>query len=641
MKRISLAVLLLAMFIAGPLPAEIPLSTDTEISIVFTHDMHSHFDAERYMAEGKISERGGFARMKPVIDQIKERYPDTFLFDAGDFAMGTPYQAIYSTEASELRMMGLLGFDAVTLGNHEFDYRTQGLTDMRDSAKESGERLPFIVTANIDWDKTLADGNRAAGAAVLRQALNLYGAADYTVIEKGGVRAAVFGILGRQADSYAPLSGLYFRDPIAVSKEIVAKIKAEAAADIIICLSHGGTDTNPKKSEDELLAAAVPGIDVIISGHSHTLLKEPIVVGNTLVASSGEYTYNIGRLTLVRDGSCYKVSGYELIPIGYDLPKDPAIESAIQEFRTLVDSHYLSRFGYNFDQTLAYSDFAFTPIERFGAAQGEDTLGNLISDSYIVAVRKAEGENYRKVDIAVVPSGVVRGSFTEGAITVADTFNVSSLGIGPDMVPGYPLVSIYLTGKELKTVAEIDASVSMLMPEARLYMSGLCYTYNPRRLLLNRVTKVHLMERDGVLSELDNNKLYRIIGGLYSCQMLSAVEAVSKGLLKVSPRDRNGKPITDFEEHIVYDGNTELKEWAALANYLESFDSSGGIPKIPEYYKQLHGREVEENSRSLAALLKRPNKIFFILLALILLALAIIIVPTALIIRRVRGGGRR
>jgi 2',3'-cyclic-nucleotide 2'-phosphodiesterase (5'-nucleotidase family) len=631
--KITAAFLLLVILTAGFLSAQSPSTAD--ISIFFTHDMHSHFDAERCVIDGKNTERGGFARMKTVIGQIKTNYPNTFLLDAGDFAMGTPYQTIYSTEASELRMMGLLGFDVTTLGNHEFDYRTRGLTDMLNIAMASGDNLPFLVTSNIDWDKTLADENRSANAADLRAALNHYGAAEYIVIEKGGIKAAVFGILGKQADSYAPLSGLYFKDQIEASRAVVAKIKAETSADIIICLSHSGTSDNPKKSEDELLAAAVPDIDVIISGHTHTLLKEPIIIGNTIIASCGEHTYNIGRLILTRNGNRYALSEYKLIPVSGDLPKDPAVETSIQKFQSLVDKNYLSRFGYNYNQVLSHTDFDFTSVEHFAEAQGEDTLGNLISDSYIAAIMKAEGANYRKIDMAVVPSGVVRGSFTKGPITTADAFNVSSLGIGPDRIPGYPLVNIYLTGKELKTVAEIDASVSTLMKEARLYMSGLSYTYNPRRLLLNRVTKVRLINPDGSLSELDNNKLYRVIGGLYSCQMLGAVEAHSFGLLKVLPKDENGKPITDFEEHIIYNGNTELKEWAALANYLESFGQPGGVSRIPEYYNRLQGRKIEETSISPWSLLKNPNKIFFILLGVIILVLAIIIVPVCLIIRKV------
>jgi len=174
------------------------------------------------------------------------------------------------------------------------------------------------------------------------------------------------------------------------------------------------------------------------------------------------------------------------------------------------------------------------------------------------------------------------------------------------------------------------------MLEARLYMSGLSYTFNPNRLLLNRVTKVSLMSGDGTMSELNDKELYRVIGGLYSCQMLGAVEAQSFGLLKVTPKDKDGNPITDFEKHIVYDGNTELKEWVALANYLESFEKIGGNSVIPEYYNKLHGRKVEETSRSLATLFKNPNKIFFIVVCAVLLILAIITVPTVLIIRRGR-----
>ena len=174
------------------------------------------------------------------------------------------------------------------------------------------------------------------------------------------------------------------------------------------------------------------------------------------------------------------------------------------------------------------------------------------------------------------------------------------------------------------------------MSEARLYTSGMSYTYNPHRLILNRVTDTYLVSPDGSLSEPDDSTLYRVIGGLYSCQMLGAVESKSFGLLKVTPKDEYGDPIVDFEKHIVYDGNGELKEWVALAQYLESFDQFDGTPQIPGYYNQLHGRKVEDADRSIGAILKKPNKIFFILVGAIVLILAIIIVPTCLIIRKIR-----
>ena len=615
-----------------------------EVSIVFTHDLHAHFDPESLISDGVIAERGGYSRMKTAIDLVRDSYPETFILDAGDFSMGTLYQTIYSEEAPDLRLLGFLGYDAVTLGNHEFDYRTQGITDMLRAAVASGDKLPAIAISNIDWDKTLADESRFDRAGDFRKAMVEYGAfEDYLIINKGGVKAAIFGLMGIESESNAPESGLFFADPIETAKSIVSQIKANTDADIIICLSHGGTDSNPKKSEDELLAKAVSGIDVIISGHSHTKLMEPVVVGETVIVSTGEHSYDIGHLRLMRDGGKFRVSGYDIIPISKDLSGDHEVDEMIREFRGYVERDYLSLFGYGFDQVLAVSGFNFTPVESFGKKQGEEPLGNVIADAYIAAVKKSEGAEYSEISAAVAPYGVIRGAFTAGEITVADAFVVSSLGIGPDRIPGYPLVSMYLTGSELKTIAEIDISVSTLMSAARLYISGLSYTYNPNRLILNRVTDTRLMDEVGNMSVIDDNRLYRVVSGLYSCQMLGAVEAQSFGLLKVTPKDASGVPIEDYEKYIIYDSATgmELKEWIALAQYLESFEPVDGIATIPDQYTGPMGRKIEETSWSPVALLKSPNKIFFIVAGVGLLVLVILFVPTFLIIRRVRRKQKR
>jgi 2',3'-cyclic-nucleotide 2'-phosphodiesterase (5'-nucleotidase family) len=625
----AIALILLVVCIAGlaPFSAATVAAQNQEISILFTNDLHSNFDPVRLtMPDGRVSERGGYARMKTAIDRVLGRHPDSFILDAGDFSMGTLFQTLFASEAAELRLMGRMGFDATVLANHEFDYGARGLTDMLNTAASVGERLPIVTLANIDWEKTLADPGLAPEAQALRAAMDRYGVVqNYTIIEKGGIRAAVFGIMGLQSISYAPESGLIFKNPIEAAKDVVAQIKADGRADIIICLSHGRLHADAGRSECENLAKAVPDIDIIVSGHSHVALEAPIIHGNTIVVSSGKYTHNLGHLTLTRDGGRFRVTGYELIPMSADLPKNPDIQEAIEGFREIVNSRYLAQFGFYFDQIIAYSPFDFTSIDDFAREQGEDTLGNLIADSYIWAVARAEGAGYIPVEVAVVPNGVIRASFTRGPITVSDVFNVSSLGIGPDQVPGYPLVSIYLTGRELKTVAEIDISVSTLMAPARLYMAGLSYTYNPNRLLLNRVTDVRLVRPDGSTEKLENNRLYRVIGGLYSTQMLSEVRAQSFGLLRVTPKDANGAPITRFEDHIVYDGGRELKEWVALANFVASFPEIAGHPQIPAYYNQLQGRKVEARSWSPIVLLKSPNHIFFLLLAVLLLVLTVVI----------------
>ncbi|MCL2808218.1 MAG: bifunctional metallophosphatase/5'-nucleotidase [Coriobacteriia bacterium] len=633
----SFVLLVLAALVAGLAPKTSIAASPAheEISILFTHDLHSHYDPESFFDNGKPAERGGYARLATAIEQVKRNYPASFVFDAGDFAMGTLYQTIYSSEASELRIMGQMGYDALTFGNHEYDYRAQGANDMLTAALASKDTLPALTIANIDWEATFAMPELKEDALALQAALERYGNSDYLIIEKGGVRLAVFGLMGISSANYAPVSGLIFSNPIEAAGAVVKKIQAEAEADIIICLSHSGTYDNPKESEDELLASAVPDIDLIVSGHTHTRLAEPIYLGNTAVVSSGQHGYELGHVVLAQEGDRFKVSSYELIPIRESLAKNAQVDKAVDGFRELVDDHYLSLFDYEFDQMLAFSPFDFTPIESFGLIQGEEPLGNLIADSYREAVRQAEGSAYQEVDIAVVPRGVIRGSFATGPITVSDAYNVSSLGIGPDRVPGYPLVSIYLTGEELKTMAEVDISVSTLMIDARLYVSGLSYTYNPNRLLLNRVTDVQLMSPEGTLSELDSKKLYRVVGGLYSCQMLGEVESRSFGLLKVVPKDADGEAIVDFEQHIVYSGGRELKEWVALADYLVFLSAQYGSYGLENYNQDL-GRKIENNSTSLPELLKNPNHIFFILLAVVVVLLLILVVVTALIVRTVR-----
>ncbi len=608
-------------------------------SIIFTHDMHSHLDSETVVKNGKNTSQGGFARMATAFKEISPDYQnDSFILDGGDFSMGTAYQTIFEGYAAELRMMAYLGYDAFTLGNHEFDYRSKGLANMLENAvskNEAGDKLelPKLVIGNIDWDKTLAEKELAEDGANLQQAFKTYGAEEsYTVIEKNDVRIAVFGIFGQEADEYAPESGTYFTDQIDTAQKIVRNIKAnEKDIDMIVCLSHSGTKEDSSESEDEQLAEAVPDIDLIISGHTHTELKQPIKVGDTVIASCGEYTHNIGYVTFKKNASGrYTLDTYRLIPLDSSVTEDAATLSELAYFRSIADSRYFSRFGYSLDTVLARSKVVFTDIDSFGKEQGEDTLGNLLADSYIHAVKEAEGKDYEEVDVAVVPSGIVRASLPLGDITVADAFNVLSLGTGADGTPGYPLVSMYLTGKELKALAEVDATVSDMMPEARLYISGMSYTINSSRLILNRAVDIRKGVGDDAQA-LENKKLYRVVSDLYSCQMLASVKDKSYGLLSIVPKDSEGNMVLNYEDYILKTGKQELKAWYAVAGYLDSMGT------VSSEYKQTEGRKVLTDSKNLGELLKQPNKVGWLARLVVLVPVIIILlIIAAIVIKRRR-----
>lgn len=612
-NRLSALCLALCLLAAGlPLTAFAASPSPVyESTILFTHDTHDHFLP---MPDEEGGEYGGYTRLATLLKQEREARPDALTLDAGDFSMGSLFQTIYATHAPELQALGAMGYDVTTLGNHEFDYRAQGLADMLNAAVDSGSPLPAIVQANYKPPES--------DTASL-EAWERYGIQDYVILERGGISYGIFGLMGEEADSNAPMSGMEFEPTVEAAQRTVAAIQAEleqsSNPSLIICLSHSGTD-GKGKGEDYELAKAVDGIDLIISGHTHTVLEEPIQVGNTLIVSAGEYTSYLGSLTLSWSEDGQKtIQDYRLIPVDETVAADPGMEQLTNRFQPLVESEYLAQYGLKFGQVLATTQFAFTPISQFATEQREDTLGNLIADSYIYAVQQAEGDDYVPVDFAVVASGVIRGSFAAGEITTSDAFNVSSLGSGADGTPGYPLISVWITGKELKDAFEVDASVTPIMSAAQLYGSGMTWTWNPHRIIFNKVNSCAQVLPDGTTVPLENDRLYRVVTGLYSGQMLGTVNSQSFGILTITPKDANGNVITNFEDHIIYNPDgSEVKEWYALASYLQSMGTVDARYSAPE------GRKVEERSWNPISLLKGLNLIGGIALAILLVVLLLV-----------------
>ena len=629
------AALVVPLFAGGAQTAAATEAAGKTLDVVFTHDTHSHLNSFSTVIDGESTEVGGFARIKTVIDEQKAENPDTLVVDGGDFSMGTLVQTVYEDEAAELRMLGAIGCEVTTFGNHEFDYRSSGLAQMLKSAAESGDVLPELVVCNVDWDAMEAAGLND-GQQQIQSGFEEYGVKDYVVLQKGDINVAVTGVFGVDALACAPTCELLFRDPVEAVRETVAEIKANEDVDMIVCVSHSGTWEDESKSEDEILAKSVPDLDLIISGHTHTELAEPIVHGDTYIVSTGEYGKKIGKLSMTQksDGR-WEMTDYKLVPILSTITADGATQEKIDGFMEAVDTGYLADFGYTKDEVLATNNVQFSTLHDLEYEHTEHNLGDLMSDAYVYAVENSDDFDGVPVDVAVVPSGTVRDTYTAGNITVEQVFNSFSLGIGPDGVPGYPLISVYLTGKELRTAAEIDASVSDYMTTARLYMSGLHFTYNPNRMILNKVTDIYLTDENGSRVELEDDKLYRVVADLYSGQMLSAVTDMSHGLLSLVPKYADGTPIEDFEDVIVMEGDRELKAWDSIARYMQSFEDTDGdgIANVPEYYETTHGRKVVEDSRNIIDLVKQPNK-FSAMIAGICLILIVIIVLVVFLIRR-------
>ena len=652
--------LLLAALCALPVGAVAEGCTqETNVTtILFTHDLHSHF-LPQPTAEG--GESGGYARLKTVIDGERAMNPAALLVDGGDFSIGSLIQTLYTTQAAELRTMGAMGYDAVTIGNHEFDHKGTGFAEMLNSAKAAQQAAVELLLVDArpleDMDAyrerfgpvtpvlpTLLEANYAPAddnpdRAFIRSAMEGYGVTDCMTLERGGVTYGLFGLMGVDSDECAPTSGFTRTDAAKAAKRCVETLKGEGA-EIIVCLSHSGTGDSLASSEDEELAKAVDGIDVIVSGHTHSTLAEPLVVNDTYIVSSGPYCQNLGSLTFSWDGSGQKrLLDYRLIPIDETVAEDPEIAGLVEQWKDMVGETYLARYGLTYDEVLTHSDYDLnTPAS---AVQENNGLGTLVSDAFLWADRTLNAAYADSPHtVSVTADGVLRANLPAGDLTAAMAFDVLSMGVGEDGTSGFPLVAVYLTGKELKAAMEVDASVTPIMPAAQLYMSGAKYAFNTKRMFFNRVYDAALTDvtfdesGTGNAYEIDDNALYRVVTGMYSAQMLGTVKSKSMGLLSLEPKQANGTPVTDFADCILYDANgNELKEWYALAAYLEQFGEDG----LPDRYADpANGCKQVSDSFAPGQLLAGWNGITWAVLGIALLLLALILLLIRFLRRRIR-----
>lgn len=627
-------------------------------TILFTHDLHSHF-LPQLTAEG--GESGGYARLKTVIDGERAMNPDALLVDGGDFSIGSLIQTLYTTQAAELRTMGAMGYDAVTIGNHEFDHKGTGFAEMLNSAKAAQQAAVELLLVdarpleNMDAYKerfgpvtpvlpTLLETNYAPAddnpdRAFIRSAMEDYGVTDCVTLERGGVTYGLFGLMGVDSDECAPTSGFTRTDAAKAAKRCVETLKGEGA-EIIVCLSHSGTGDSLASSEDEELAKAVDGIDVIVSGHTHSTLAEPLVVNDTYIVSSGPYCQNLGSLTFSwDDGGEKRLLDYRLIPIDETVAENPEIAGLVEQWKDMVGEVYLARYGLTYDEVLTHSDYDLnTPAS---AVQENNGLGTLVSDAFLWADRTLNAAYADSPHtVSVTADGVLRANLPAGDLTAAMAFDVLSMGVGEDGTSGFPLVAVYLTGKELKAAMEVDASVTPIMPAAQLYMSGAKYAFNTKRMFFNRVYDAALTDvtfdesGTGNAYEIDDNALYRVVTGMYSAQMLGTVKSKSMGLLSLEPKQANGTPVTDFSDCILYDANgNELKEWYALAAYLEQFGEDG----LPDRYADpANGCKQVSDSFAPGQLLAGWNGITWAVLGIALLLLALILLLIRFLRRRIR-----
>ena len=250
---------------------------DIKLTILHTNDMHSHIQP---FTSGRNKGLGGMAQRAALIKQIRKQEEHVLLLDAGDVFQGTPYFNIYGGEL-EFKLMSEMKYDAVTLGNHDFDNGLEGLKKQLPNAN-----FPFLI-ANYDFSDTILKDTFKA----------------YKIFRKGDLKIGVFGI-GIELDGLVPkksYQNTVYQDPISTANHYSNILKQKENCDLVICLSHLGFKYKGKKISDITFASQTRDIDLIIGGHTHTFLKKPVNQLNldkkgVLINQVGWAGINIGKI---------------------------------------------------------------------------------------------------------------------------------------------------------------------------------------------------------------------------------------------------------------------------------------------------------------------------------------------------------
>jgi 5'-nucleotidase / UDP-sugar diphosphatase len=583
------------------------LSLEKRFTLLHTSDEHAALlpaPMVDYTVQISGPAVGGFARLATLVHRIRREKADepVLLFSSGDIIGGTPFAWLALEGFSpEIDLMQQVGYDGMAIGNHEFDYGPELLGDYFSRAGYPGTEAPNLLSANL----VVPDGHALHAAGILPHRL-------YTL--SNGIKIGVFGLLGKKAYSVAPYAKpVTISDPLAAAAAQVNALQA-AGADVIIALTHSGI------AEDRKLAAEVSGVDIILGGHDHIVTRTPETIQGVLIQHSGhnlrflgklEFSWNseTGQLKLVNEENARN-----LIALDSGVEEDPDLLVHIDEYSRQLNAFVADHTEGLFEDVAAAvmrTDFALSKEP----ALSETTVGNFVADAMRLAVAELLGE---PVHIAFQANGVIRADISpgrtagsEGNVSFFDLVSVSGLGMGPDGKAGYPLVSFYLTAKEIRNVLEISALLSQLRGNQYfLQISGLRYQYDPGKTLWLRipfwntpvpafrsVRQVAMYTGDGRQDDerfapldQEDERLFHVVSDYYLTAYLPMVGDILPRL-KLVLKDKAGNPVTPEDTIILHNGR-EFKVWEALARYAASLDNDRGPGAMPAIYRATQGRIV-------------------------------------------------
>jgi len=585
-----------------------------QVTILQTTDMHNRVTGygqhTLYSPDGLDNDSvlGGFARLATKTNEIRDAQTaddiPVLLLDSGDYTMGTVYDLLWDTDPAPFAYLQHMQYDAVTLGNHEFDYNPQRLADMITTAQGEGFDIP-IVASNMVFDDTDTEDDDL-------EALQTSGDIVTTFIKTldNGLIVGIVGLLGETADDYAPNAVPVTFNSDYSDTDVQAAIQAtvntlRSQSHVVVALSHSGlTDVTPSApaGDDVTLAENISGIDIILSGHEHKRTDSVVSVTNTTtghvtrIVCAGAYTRNLLQVDFtVNTKSRSIVSDVTLTNHTIDdtIVGDTDVNDMVDTWDTAINAMSLD---YDIEDTVATTTPALS-----SSSPGENGLGSLIADSF-----RYVGTSGTEQTFGGCANGTIRNSFTATqAISFADLFALLPLGMTSEtdqdpLLPGYPLLKIYVYGDEVWDICGFNAKIIQYyayLPSYSEYfvsLSGLQYTYDTSY----AVTDVNAYAYDdydctGTASTDildDESTLYPMIIDSYVMAMLlsDSIQTLLGNMgFSIVPKLSDETVITEdnmglarLDSDGVTIGTQEYQCWQAFADYL-SVELGGTIPNDP------------------------------------------------------------
>jgi 5'-nucleotidase len=404
-----------------------------KITVIHTNDTHSRLIG--------TNTEIGFAKIATLIKEAKEANPNTLVLDAGDTLHGMPIVNISKGE-NAIKVLEAAGYDYMTLGNHDFNYGKERLFELRDMS-QVGMLSANIVDENGEYIFT-----------------------PYVIEEVGDVKVGIYGLSTPDTvilTNPNNVVGLVFKDPIEVSKEMVEEL--EDKTDVIIALAHLGLDESSTLTS-KALAQEVEGIDLIIDGHSHSMLEAGQLENNTLIVQTKNYGQNLGYIDIeILEGEVTGITARLLAAADTaDVVPDPDLQKIIEDIEAANAEV--------FNEVIATTDVYLDGV-RENVRTKETNLGNLSAD----AARAATG-----ADIAFVNGGGIREDIPVGDITKGKIAAIFPFGNTIEVKK--------ITGADLKAMLEWSVSDYPAAKGAFLQVSGLEFTFDPAKEIGSKVVEI-------------------------------------------------------------------------------------------------------------------------------------------------------